>query len=138
MHTMNETTPRVPSPSSSWDAEPRGNCQQPTDGKRQAGCASNITKGECEVFQIAGPATQVRMAAAEAGGTLMMRRKMAAGSSPCWYTPIPVGKGLASAFWGRDEGSGWQWQKLQARAQDTQSRQLPQQELSCQAPRLDG
>lgn len=63
----------------------------------------------------------------------MMRRKMAAGFSPCWSTPTPVGKGLASAcrFWGRDEGSGWEWQKLQASAQDTQSRQLPRQELSC-------
>lgn len=42
----------------------------------------------------------------------MMRRKMAAGSSPCWSTLIPVGKGLASAcrFWGRNEGSGWEWQ----------------------------
>lgn len=51
--------------------------------------------GECEVFQISGPATQGSMAAAEAGGTLMRRREMAAGSSPCWSTPIPVGKGLA-------------------------------------------
>lgn len=83
-------------------------------------------QGECEVFQVSGPATWVRIAAAEAQGALMRRRQVAAGSSPS-----------------RLPGSQW-WQELgmadckPVPPEDTQSGQLPQQgSSSSQGPRLD-
>lgn len=81
-------------------------------------CKQHHEGGQSEVFKISGPATQVRIAAAEARGTLMMVRKVAAGSLPCWQTPIAVGKGLAPVcrFRGRDGGSGWEWHTLHTSA----------------------
>lgn len=70
-------------------------------------CKQHHEEGQRELFKISGPATQVRIAAAEARGTLMMIRKMADAHSS------REGPGLSVR---RDEGSGWEWQKLHASA----------------------